>query len=98
MSNIDELNQKRQILRQQIQKIKDQHGVLVAKLEEIQFEISRLERRKYSKGPGRPKGYSLKLGRYFTNEELAELANKKSTKRPVGRPAGWRKSDTVNKI
>lgn len=97
MSNIEELNQKRLILKQQIQKIKDEHRVLVEKLEVIQFEISRIEQKSYSKGPGRPKGYSLKLGRYFTQEELAEITKKKSTKRPPGRPLGWRKLDSINK-
>lgn len=42
---------------------------------------------------GRPAGYSHKLGRYFTPEEMAAREAMKANPRPRGRPVGWRKPE-----
>lgn len=61
----------------------------------IHFQEPLEERRKSQKEAvgkaGRPKGYSHKLGRFMTKEELAAREFKMTHKNPRGRPAGWKK-------
>lgn len=49
------------------------------------------EEKKNSGRRGRPVGYSHKLGRYFTPEEMKAREAKMNNPNPRGRPVGWRK-------